>query len=114
MRLLVVEDEPKMNALLVKQLTDAHYTVDSCLDGSDALDYLAGAEYDALVLDIMLPGISGLEILRRMRRAGGHHPRSAAHREGQRPRIGSAGWTAVRTTIWSSPLPSMSCWPGCG
>ena len=74
MRLLVVEDEPKMNALLVKQLTDAHYTVDSCLDGSDALDYLAGAEYDALVLDIMLPGISGPEIRRRMRRAGDTTP----------------------------------------
>lgn len=74
MRLLVVEDEPKMNALLAKQLTDAHYTVDSCLDGNDALNYLAGAEYDALVLDIMLPGISGLEILRRIRAAGDATP----------------------------------------
>lgn len=63
----MVEDEPSLNALLVKQLQAAHYSVDSCLTGTDVFDYLRGAEYDALVLDIMLPGISGLEVLRRMR-----------------------------------------------
>ena len=67
MRLLVVEDEPSLNELLVKQLQAAHYSVDSCFTGTDVVDYLCGAEYDALVLDIMLPGISGLEVLRRMR-----------------------------------------------
>ena len=70
MRLLVVEDEPELNRLLKKRLEEAHYSVDACLTGTDALDYLAGAEYDALVLDVMLPGISGLEVLRRMRSAG--------------------------------------------
>lgn len=74
MRLLVVEDEPSMNNLLVKQLTAAHYSVDGCLNGLDAMDYLAGAEYDALVLDIMLPGISGLEVLRRLRAKGDKTP----------------------------------------
>lgn len=69
MRLLVVEDEPELNRLLKKRLEEAHYSVDACLTGTDALDYLAGAEYDALVLDVMLPGISGLEVLRRMRGA---------------------------------------------
>ena len=69
MRLLVVEDEPELNRLLKKRLEEAHYSVDACLSGTDALDYLAGAEYDALVLDVMLPGISGLEVLRRMRSA---------------------------------------------
>ncbi len=42
MRILVVEDQPEMNALLVKQLTAAHYSVDGCLNGNDALEYLAG------------------------------------------------------------------------
>ena len=42
MRVLVVEDQPEMNALLVRQLSDAHYSVDGCLNGNDALDYLAG------------------------------------------------------------------------
>ncbi|MFR2562356.1 MAG: hypothetical protein ACLS8R_06475 [Anaeromassilibacillus sp.] len=50
MRLLVVEDEPELNHLLVKQLQAAHYSVDSCLNGTDALDYLCCAEYDAIVL----------------------------------------------------------------
>ena len=54
MRILVVEDEPAMNELLVKQLKAAHYSVDGCLNGADAMDYLAGAEYDAVVLDLSL------------------------------------------------------------
>lgn len=74
MRILVVEDQPDMNALLVKQLTAARYSVDSCANGADALDYLAGGEYDAVVLDIMLPGIDGLEVLRRRRAAGDDTP----------------------------------------
>ena len=74
MRILVVEDQPEMNALLVKQLKAAQYSVDSCLTGHDALDYLAGGEYDAVVLDIMLPGIDGLEVLRRRRAAGDKTP----------------------------------------
>lgn len=74
MRVLVVEDQPEMNALLVKQLTDAHYSVDGCLNGKDALDYLAGGAYDAVVLDVMLPGVDGLEVLRRRRAAGDKTP----------------------------------------
>ena len=67
MRILVVEDEQALNELLVKQLQAAHYSVDGCLTGSDALDYLLGAEYDAVVLDIMLPGFSGLEVCQMIR-----------------------------------------------
>ena len=74
MRILVVEDQPEMNELLVKQLKAAQYSVDSCLTGTDALDYLAGGEYDAVVLDIMLPGVDGLEVLRRRRAAGDKTP----------------------------------------
>lgn len=74
MRILVVEDEPAMNELLVKQLKAAHYSVDGCLNGADAMDYLAGAEYDAVVLDIMLPGVNGLEVLRRRRAMGDKTP----------------------------------------
>ena len=74
MRILVVEDQPEMNALLVKQLTAEHYSVDSCQNGTDALEYLAGGEYDAVVLDIMLPGVDGLELLRRRRAAGDKTP----------------------------------------
>lgn len=67
MRILVVEDERSLNELIVKKLTLEHYTVDACYDGKDAEDYLAFAEYDAIVLDIMLPGQSGLELLAKLR-----------------------------------------------
>ncbi len=53
MRILVVEDEQALNELLVKQLQAAHYSVDGCLTGSDALDYLLWAENDAVVLDFI-------------------------------------------------------------
>lgn len=74
MRVLIVEDEPALNRLLEKQLTAAHYSVDACPDGRDAQDYLACAQYDAVVLDIMLPGVSGLELLRGMRGRGDKTP----------------------------------------
>lgn len=67
MRVLVVEDEKTLNQLIVKKLKLEHYSVDACFDGNDALDYIACAEYDAVILDIMLPGISGLEFLKRIR-----------------------------------------------
>lgn len=67
MRILVVEDEPSLNRLIVQRLQKEHYTVDACLDGSAALDCLRCAEYDGVVLDVMLPGISGLDVLRRLR-----------------------------------------------
>ena len=67
MRILVVEDEQDLNRILAKTLTAEGYSVDACFDGVEALDYLEGAEYDAIVLDVMLPGIDGMELLRRMR-----------------------------------------------
>lgn len=67
MRILVVEDEPKLNELIVKRLRMEHYSVDACLDGREAMDYLACAEYDAVALDIMLPGANGFEVLKSIR-----------------------------------------------
>jgi DNA-binding response OmpR family regulator len=73
-RILVVEDEPELNKLISKILTDEGYAVDSCLDGCEAVDYIESADYDGIVLDIMLPSIDGLEILHRMRGAGDNTP----------------------------------------
>jgi two-component system, OmpR family, copper resistance phosphate regulon response regulator CusR len=67
MRILVVEDEPAMNELIVKKLESEHYSVDSCSNGADALDYFFMTEYDAVVLDIMLPKLNGLEFLHEIR-----------------------------------------------
>ncbi len=67
MRVLVVEDEPKLNELVSGKLELEHYCVDRCLNGIDALDYIRCAEYDLVILDILLPGMDGLEVLRQLR-----------------------------------------------
>jgi DNA-binding response OmpR family regulator len=67
MRVLVVEDNARLNELVVKKLKLENYSVDACFRGDEVLSYLACAEYDAIILDIMLPGMSGLDVLRSMR-----------------------------------------------
>ncbi|MBR0409748.1 MAG: response regulator transcription factor [Eubacterium sp.] len=74
MRILVVEDQQDLNEIIVRKLKREYYSVDSCLTGDDALAYLACAEYDAIVLDIMLPGITGLGILKKLRSSGDTTP----------------------------------------
>jgi DNA-binding response regulator trcR len=66
-RILVIEDEKNLNDIIVKKLVLEKYCVDSCFNGNDALDYIFSVEYDVIVSDIMLPGIDGFEILRRIR-----------------------------------------------
>lgn len=70
MRILVVEDARDMNRLITKTLTREGYSVDSCADGEQAELYLAGAEYDAILLDVMMPRMDGYELLRRLRARG--------------------------------------------
>ena len=70
MRILIVEDEKRLNDTVAKYLQAEGYTVDSCYDGDDAWFFLTGAEYDAVVLDINLPGTDGLSTLRRLRGEG--------------------------------------------
>ena len=74
MRILVVEDERDLNRILVKTLSAEGYSADACYDGMEALEYLAGAEYDAVVLDVMMPRMDGMEVLHRMRSAGNDTP----------------------------------------
>lgn len=63
MRILVVEDDISLNRLICEKLKKEHYTIDSCHLGNEAIAYIEGAEYDLILLDIMLPHMSGLEIL---------------------------------------------------
>ncbi len=67
MHLLLAEDEPELNALLTQRLTKDGYTVDSCLTGTEAIDYINCSDYDAVVLDIMLPAANGFEVLKFLR-----------------------------------------------
>ena len=70
MRILLVEDEKDLNSVLSRHLKNHGYAVDSCLDGVNAVDYLRSADYDAVILDIMLPGKNGWEILEWARNRG--------------------------------------------
>jgi two-component system OmpR family response regulator len=68
MRVLAVEDEPDLLGSLLKALREDGYAVDGAPDGEEGLYKAESYDYDALVLDIMLPGIDGWEVLRRLRK----------------------------------------------
>lgn len=74
MRVLVVEDEPELRAALIEALRAAEHAVDATGDGEQGLAWLTGAPYDLAVLDVGLPGRSGLAICREARRRGSGVP----------------------------------------
>src|SRR5438270_9577017 len=73
-RVLVVDDEPAVRRALERALKLDDYEVALAADGQEALDQLADAPADAVVLDIAMPGVDGLEVARRMRQAGDRTP----------------------------------------
>lgn len=74
MRLLLVEDEHRIANSIKKGLKQEHYAVDLAYDGLDGFDLAATEEYDLIILDLMLPGMDGLEICRQLRRKLIHTP----------------------------------------
>lgn len=70
MRLLLAEDEKDLSKALVAVLKHNNYSVDAVYNGLDAYDYIIGAEYDGIILDIMMPGLDGLTVLERIRAKG--------------------------------------------
>lgn len=98
MRILVAEDEKDLNRLVSSRLKAEHYSVDSCFDGQEALDYLAGAPYDAVILDIMMPVMDGLSVLRQLRQKGSQVPVLLLSPP-ERYRRRSAGWM-IWKSIW--------------
>ncbi|RKJ40336.1 DNA-binding response regulator [Acutalibacter sp. 1XD8-33] len=74
MKLLYAEDEPAMSEAVVDILVYHNYIVDAVYDGEKALDYALAEEYDGIVLDIMMPKLSGLEVLKRIRGTGCRTP----------------------------------------
>jgi two-component system response regulator MprA len=73
-RVLVVDDEPALRGALERALRLEAYEVELAADGREALDRLAAAPLDAVVLDVAMPGVDGLEVCRRMRGAGDRTP----------------------------------------
>jgi two-component system response regulator MprA len=73
-RILVVDDEPAVRQALARALALERYEIALAEDGEQALDLLATGDYEAVLLDIVMPGISGLELCRRMRDGGDRTP----------------------------------------
>jgi len=74
MRILLVEDESDLRQIIKKRLQKEKYVIDDCGNGLDAEDYIELTDYDAVILDGMLPGKEGFDILKNMRRRGDHTP----------------------------------------
>ncbi|HMK57298.1 MAG TPA: response regulator transcription factor [Dissulfurispiraceae bacterium] len=70
MRILLVEDEKGVANFVRKGLEEEHYTVDHEINGLDALSYVSTNQYDLIILDIMLPGLNGIEICKKIRSDG--------------------------------------------
>ncbi len=113
MRLLIAEDDPKLLKTLKHIFESNKYMVDGVGDGQDALIYAETQEYDGLVLDIMMPGLNGMEVLKRLRSQGISTP--ALFLRPKRKSISVwKGWTPVRMTICQNLLPLRNCWQGYG
>ena len=67
MKILVVEDEKDLNRVITKHLKKNNYSVDSCFDGEEALDYISHGEYDLIITDIMMPKIDGYGFIKQLR-----------------------------------------------
>ena len=74
MRALVADDEKDLNDVVSRTLIDEGYAVDSVYDGASALEYLEAVQYDVAILDIMMPKLDGIEVIRRYRKDGGKTP----------------------------------------
>jgi len=74
MRLLVVEDEPDLLTVISQSLREDGYAVDTAVDGEEGLFKAQGAEYDAIVLDLMMPKMDGFAVLKALRKGGSAVP----------------------------------------
>ena len=74
MRILLAEDERSLSRAVVALLERSNYAVDAVYDGVEALEYLASGNYDALILDIMMPRLDGLSVLKKLRQQGNPIP----------------------------------------
>ena len=85
MRILLVEDERSLSRALVRIFEKNNYSADAVYDGAEALEYLASGNYDVAVVDLMMPKMDGITLIKTL----------------QKPRLRTRcwGWTAVQTTI---------------
>lgn len=70
MRVLVAEDERDLNNIVCRKLAAEGYSADACYDGKEALEYIEAAEYDVIILDVMMPEMDGFELIKTVRSRG--------------------------------------------
>ena len=98
MKLMLAEDEPGLSRALTAILQHSDYEVDTALDGLTALEYLLANDYDAAILDIMMPGMDGIEVLKRTVPPVSDCPSSCSRQKARCP-IRSRAWMPVPTII---------------
>ena len=101
MRLLIVEDEKQICDMVAKSLYGVGYEVDTCYDGEEALECILTEDYDLIVLDLNLPGMDGMEILRELRREN-EETRLLYYLQEDRSRIRLRDWMQVQMIIWKN------------
>lgn len=74
MRILIAEDEKDLNNIIKQKMEEEGYSVDTCFNGEDALYYLQNAEYDAAIIDVMMPLLDGFEAVKQYRNGQGKTP----------------------------------------
>lgn len=114
MRLLVAEDDPRLLKTLTHIFESNKFSVDGVSNGEDALTHGQTVEYDGMVLDIMMPGMDGISVLKALREAGVTTPALFLTARSEVSQRVEGGWTRERTTICPNPFPPRNCWPGCG
>ena len=109
MNILIVEDERRLAHLLRRVLLEERHTAELAFDGREGLQLALGTPFDLVILDLMLPGMDGLEICRQLRASGGDAPVLMLTARGAvEDRV--AGLNAGRMTILPSRLPWRNCW----
>ena len=73
MRILIAEDERSLNEIIAKKLTSDGYSVDACFDGEEAISVLSYTDYDAVILDIMMPKVNGFEVIKKFDYNNNHY-----------------------------------------
>ena len=113
MKVLVIEDNRKVASFVEKGLREEGYAVDVAHEGVDGAFKASVYDYDLLIVDIMLPGKSGLEVVRDLRSKEANVPVLFLTARDSTDDV-VEGLDAGATTTSPSPSPSTSCWPGSG
>ena len=109
MRVLIIEDDDATATYIRKGLREAGHAADTAADGEQGLARAAGGNYQALVVDRMLPRLDGLALIAKLRARGDNTPAlilSALGEVGDRVE----GCAPAATTIWQNRSPSPNCW----